>query len=191
MARMNLPHIRAFVTAAALGNLSRAAAAMHLTQPALSKQIRTLERDLGVQLFDRVGRGVQLTSAGRDLLQSGRQLLLQADGLVEQARLLKAGATGVLKVGATSMTLESFLGPFLPGYRRRWPNVEVHLVEDGGVRLLRQVEQGDLHLAVTLPLEPSLRQRLLFPVRCLAVMPRDHWLARRRTIELPQLADEP
>jgi DNA-binding transcriptional LysR family regulator len=191
MGHIDLLRIRAFVIAADAGSLSRAAAVLHLTQPALSKQIHSLEDELGVQLFNRAGRGVQLTSAGHDLLERGRQLLLHADSLTERARVLKGGATGVLKVGVTSMTLESVLAPFLPGYRRRWPDVDVWISEDGGMRLLRQVDQGDLHLAITGPRAPSLRFRLLFPVRSIAVMAADHRLARRRTVELREVVREP
>jgi DNA-binding transcriptional LysR family regulator len=191
MAPLDIPLLRAFVTAADVGSLSRAAALLHLTQPALSKQIQALESSLDVKLFDRAGRGVQLTSAGHDLLRRGRQLLLDAESLAERARVLRGGATGVLKVGATSMTLESFLTPFLPTYRRRCPDVDVLVSEDGGMRLLRQVDGGDLHLAITGPRDPTLRSRLLFPVRSLAVMARMHPLARRRTVELGEVIGEP
>lgn len=191
MAHIDLLRIRAFVAAADAGSLSRAAAILHLTQPALSKQIHSLEEELGVQLFHREGRGMQLTSSGKDLLQRSRQLLLDVESLSEQAQVLKSGATGVLKVGATSMTLESVLAPFLPAYRRRWPDVDVRITEDGGMRLLRQVHEGNIHLAITGPRDPDLRFHVLFPVRSIAVMTANHRLARRRTVELRELTDEP
>jgi DNA-binding transcriptional LysR family regulator len=191
MASIDLLRIRAFVTAAELGSLSRAANALHLTQPALSKQIRSLEEQLGVQLFERRSGGIHLTSAGRDLLVHGRQLLVQAAHLSQRAQLLQAGATGSLRVGVTAMTLESVLISFLPVYRRRWPDVAVDIVEDGGMRLLRQIEAGELHLAITGPRASHLRFQLLFPVRALAVMRSDHRLSRRRTIELRELVGEP
>src|SRR3954465_8616401 len=109
MTHVDLARIRAFVAAADARNLSRAAALLHLTQPALSKQISSLEDDLGMRLSDRVSSGVELTSAGHDLLERARQLLLQAEDLRERARLLQGGATGVLNVGATSMSIESFV----------------------------------------------------------------------------------
>jgi LysR family transcriptional regulator, cyn operon transcriptional activator len=191
MAHLNLSRIRSFVIAADESSLSRAAAVIHLTQPALSKQIHLLEEELGVRLFDRVGGGVQLTSAGRDLLERGRLLLLQAESLAERARVLEGGATGVLKVGATSMSLESFLAPFIPAYRGRWPGVDVSITEDGGMRLLRQVEHGELDVAITGPRAPELHHQLLFPVRVVAVMLTDHRLARRRTASLRDLVSEP
>ena len=73
-ARMNLRHLRAFVSIADAGGFARAANRMDLSQPALSRQIRALETELGVSLFDRLGRRVQLTSEGEDLLRRGRRL---------------------------------------------------------------------------------------------------------------------
>ena len=191
MTHLDLGRIRAFVAAADAHNLSRAAALLHLTQPALSKQISSLEGDLGVRLFDRVSSGVQLTSAGHDLLERARQLLLQAEDLRERARLLQSGATGVLNVGATSMSIESFVAPFIFSFREQRPQVEVRVTEGGGVQLLRQVERGDLHLAITGPRAPHLVFQLLFPVRLVAVMTSDHGFAGCRTIELRRLVDEP
>ena len=191
MTHLDLGRIRAFIAAADARNLSRAAALLHLTQPALSKQISSLEDELGVRLFDRVSSGVQLTSAGHDLLERARHLLLQAEDLRERARLLQGGATGVLNVGATSMSIESFIAPFIAGFRELRPQVEVRVTEGGGVQLLQQVERGDLHLAITGPRAPHLVFQLLFPVRVIAVMTSDHRFAGCRTIELRKLVDEP
>ncbi len=191
MTHLDLGRIRAFVAAADARNLSRAAALLHLTQPALSKQISSLEDDLGVRLFDRVSSGVQLTSAGHDLLDRARLLLLQAEDLRERARLLQGGATGVLNIGATSMSIESFVAPFIVSFREHRPQVEVRVTESGGVQLLRQVERGDLHLAITGPRAPHLVFHLLFPVRLVAVMTADHEFAGCRTIELRKIVDEP
>jgi DNA-binding transcriptional LysR family regulator len=91
---------------------------------------------LGVTLFDRIGRGVRLTSEGEDLLRRFRRVLAEVETVGERARLLKAGETGILRVGATPQVIENLLANFLGRYRRRHPNVEVHLVEDGGVRLM-------------------------------------------------------
>src|SRR6267142_4787472 len=148
-ARMNFRHLRAFAAIADAGGFARAAVRLNLSQPALSRQIHALEADLGVPLFDRVGRRVQLTSEGEDLLRCGRRLLAEADSLGERARSLKTGETGILRVGATPQVIENLLAGFLTQYRRRHPGVEVHLVEDGGVRLHDRLERGDFHLALT------------------------------------------
>src|SRR3974390_853631 len=130
---MNLRHLLAFVTIADVGGFARAANRLNLSQPALSRQIHALEGELGVLLFDRIGRRVKLTSEGEDLLRHSRRLLTDADSLGERARLLTAGQTGILRVGATPQAIENLLAAFLTHYSHRHPGVEVHLVEDGGV----------------------------------------------------------
>ena len=189
-ARMNLRHLRAFVNIADAGGFARAANRMNLSQPALSRQIRALETELGVSLFDRLGRRVQLTSEGEDLLRRGRRLLTEADSLGERARLLRAGETGILRVGATPQVIENMLANFLTQYRRRHPAVEVHLVEDGGVRLPSRLERGDVHLAFT-PASGRFASRLLYPMHVLAALPPAHRLGRRATLEIAELAEEP
>src|SRR5215470_13554404 len=139
MLDMNLRHLRAFVSIADAGGFARAANRMNLSQPALSRQIHALETELGVPLFDRIGRRVQLTSEGEDLLRRSRHLLAEADSLGERARSLKAGQTGILRVGATPQVIENLLADFLPHYRRRHPGIEVDLVEDGGARLVSRL----------------------------------------------------
>jgi DNA-binding transcriptional LysR family regulator len=187
---MNFRHLRAFVTIADAGGFARAANRLHLSQPALSRQIRALEIDLTVRLFDRVGRGIQLTSEGEDLLRRSRRLLAEADSLGERARMLKTGETGILRVGATPQVIENLLARFLTGYRHRHPGVEIHLVEDGGVRLKSRLERGDVHLVMMAP-GSRFAGKLLYPMHALAVVLATHRLGRRATLEIAELADEP
>ena len=89
------------------------AARLNLSQPAVSRQIHALESDLGVPLFDRIGRRVQLTSEGEDLLRRTRRLLAEAESLSERAGALKTGETGILRIGGTPQVIESMLADFL------------------------------------------------------------------------------
>jgi LysR family transcriptional regulator, cyn operon transcriptional activator len=187
---MDLKHLRTFVTIADAGGFARAASRLNLSQPALSRQMRVLETDLSVRLFDRVGRGVQLTSEGEDLLRRSRRLLADADSLGERARMLKAGETGILRVGATPQVIENLLAQFLTRYRHRHPGVEIHLVEDGGVCLNSRLERGDVHLVLTAA-GGRFETRLLYPMHVLAALSRTHRLAHRAALEIAELADEP
>jgi hypothetical protein len=99
---INLRPLRTFVVTAELGGLGRACARLNLSQPAASRQIRALESELGVALFEHVGRGLRLTSHGQDLLQRSRQLLSDADLLAEHARALRGGQPGTLKIAASA-----------------------------------------------------------------------------------------
>src|SRR6185503_9139577 len=185
---MNLRHLRAFAAIVDLGGFARAADRLNISQPALSRQIQALEAELGVPLFDRVGRRSQLTAQGEDLLRRGRRLLAEADSLGERARALKAGETGILRFGATPQVIENLLAQFLVRYRRRHPGVEVHLVEDGGARLHERLERGDVHLAIAPAGGTRLESRLLFPMHALAALSPKHRLSRRRAVDIAELA---
>jgi LysR family cyn operon transcriptional activator len=186
---MNLRHLQAFVSIAEAGGIARAGARLTVSQPAASRQILALEADLGVRLFDRIGRRLRLTSEGEDLLRQSRRLLMEAELLDARARVLKGGQTGILRVGATPMAIENTLSPFLERYGRRHPGVEVHFVEDGGLRLLSRLEHGDVHVALVVP-QDRFRYRLLYPVHNLGVLPTSNRLARGRELEVADLADE-
>ena len=188
---MNLRHLRTFVGVADAGGLRRAAGRVHLSQPAISRQLHALEAELGVRLFDLIGRRVQLTSAGEDLLQRSRRLLIDAEAIGERARALKSGQTGLLRVGAMPQLIESLMVPFLKRYRRRHPAVEVRLTEDGGVRLPIRLERGDVHLATIPEADERFDSRPLFPIYVLAVMAPGHRLKRRAVLDIVDLAGEP
>ena len=145
---MNLRHLRTFIAIVDAGGVARAAARLHMTQPTASRQVEALETEFGVPLFDRIGRRVRLTSEGEDLLLRGRRLLAEADAMGDRARALKAGDTGLLRIGATPQAIESLLIDFLAGYRLRHPGVEIRLIEDGGVRLPDRLECGDVNLTI-------------------------------------------
>ncbi len=188
---MDLRHLRGFVTIADAGSFGRVGTRLNVSQPALSRQIRALEGELRVQLFDRIGRRVRLTPEGEDLLPRARRLLTDVESLSERARALKGGQAGVLRVGATPQLLETLLAGFLPRYRRAHPGVEVHLVEDGGVRVATRLEQGDVQVAITASADARFLWRPLMPLYVLAVMLKSHRLGRGATLEIENLADEP
>ena len=110
---MELRHLRYFVAVAEQGSVSKAARHVHVSQPALSRQIRDLEADLGVPLFDRVARRVELTAEGEDLLRHGRDVLAQAESVRERARALRGGVAGLLRVGTTPQATQSIFAAFL------------------------------------------------------------------------------
>jgi LysR family transcriptional regulator, cyn operon transcriptional activator len=143
-----------------------------------------------VRLFDRIGRRLRLTSDGEDLLRQSRRLLNEADGLTARARALKGGHTGILRVGATPMVIENTLAMFLRQYQRRRPGVEVHFVEDGGLRLPSRLEHGDVHLALVVP-NDRFRTKLLYPVHNVAVLSSASRLGRGRALDVADLADQP
>jgi DNA-binding transcriptional LysR family regulator len=148
---MDLRHVRTFVTVADVGTVSRAAERLHVAQPALSRQIVLLEDELGLKLFDRVGRRLLLTSAGEQLLNDCRGLLNYARALGEQALVLQRGDVGVLRVSASPHLIEGIFPEFLRHYAARYPNVQVKLVDAAaGAEAFAMLDRGEVHLVQTI-----------------------------------------
>jgi DNA-binding transcriptional LysR family regulator len=195
--RMDLRHARTFVTVAELGTVSKAALRLHIAQPALSRQITAFEEELGLKLFDRVGRRLVLTSEGEQLLDDCRGLLNYAGGIGERAQLLKRGDTGVLKVAGSPQHIESVLSTFLHRYARSYPRVEVQLFEAAGLDIVIMLERNEIHLGQNLGSvvgsdDPRFGIRVLHHVDLLAACHPSLELGKgRRAIEIAQLAPHP
>jgi DNA-binding transcriptional LysR family regulator len=143
---VDLRYVRTFVTVAELGTVSKAAERLHIAQPALSRQIGNLERELEVKLFDRVGRRLVLTSQGEQLLSDCRGLLNYAHGVGERAQLLRRGDVGVLRVSASPHLIEGIFPDFLSRFAERYPRVQVRLIDVVGPDCLGMLERGEIHL---------------------------------------------
>lgn len=139
---------RSFLAIADHGGFSRAAAALGINQPNLSRHIAALERRLGFQLFDRIARGVSLTAPGAELIGPARDLLARLDGLHAQARKISGGESGILRLGASSQTLVSFVAPLVGGFCRQHPSVDVRLGEGPADEIVAAVESGRLEFGI-------------------------------------------
>src|SRR5581483_3990756 len=193
---MDLRHTRTFVTVAELGTVSKAALRLRVAQPALSRQIIDLEQELGLQLFDRVGRRLLLTGEGEQLLAGCRVLLNFASAVTEQAQLLRHGDTGVLKVAGSPQHIEGVLSQFLHRYAERYPQVQVKISEGTGSDILRLLERGEIHLGQNLLHAVKLDERHygslpLGTVELLAVCHPAMSLGPGRSIEVARLAGLP
>jgi DNA-binding transcriptional LysR family regulator len=192
---MDLKRVRTFVTVAEQGSVSQAALRLHITQPALSRQIHDFQQELGLKLFDRVGRRLVLTSEGEQLLGDCRTLLTCAGSLGERAQALLSGDTGVLKVAASPVQIEAMLSTILHGYVRRYPKVEVRLIEAVGPDILAMLECGDIHLGILLQAvgadDRPFGSIAVPPVELLAACHPSFGLNADKAIELRQLAPFP
>jgi DNA-binding transcriptional LysR family regulator len=186
---MELRHLRYFVAVAEAGNVSQAADQVRISQPALSRQIHDLEIEMGVALFERAGRALQLTGAGEDLLAHGRKVLKEAEAFRERARVLHRGDSGVLHVGATPQSLQRLFPAVLSRFRQTLPGVDVRLTEGNTITLVDLIQKGALHLALT-AYYPELRagSRIVGVVPLLAVCS-GKTSVRRDTIEVRALED--
>lgn len=144
---MDIREIQTFVTVADLGTVSKAAEWLHITQPALSRQIANLESELGLKLFDRVGRRLLLTGEGAQLLKDCKGLLSHIRAVREHAEGLRRGDSGMLRVSASPHLIEGVFPEFLRASTARYPNVQVRLVEAIGPLMFEMLEKGEIHLA--------------------------------------------
>ena len=126
---MELRQLRTFVAVAELGTVSRAATQLRIAQPALSRQIANLEQELGLKLFDRLGRRLALTSEGEQLLGNCRGLLNDVIAITERAQELQHGDIGTLRLAAAPQFIEGVISRFLHRYAQRFPKVRVELIE--------------------------------------------------------------
>jgi len=193
---MDLRRLRTFVTVAEQGSVSKAALCLHISQPGLSRQIQELQHELGLRLFERIGRRLVLTAEGEQLLVSSRTILSDVSSFAEQAQLLKRGDTGTLRVAASPIQIESTLSTFLPRYAERYPGVKVTLVESAGVATLAMLERGEIHLGIGLvdTAQAEDRQLAISPVRPLELMAACHPsfpLARGDDLDITQVISHP
>jgi len=193
---MDLKHLRTFVTVAELGTVSKAALRLRIAQPALSRQIIELEKELGLTLFDRNGRRLLLTAEGAQLLGNCRRLLGDASSLTDQAQELRRGDSGVLKVTAGAYTIETVFATFLRRYAEHYPNVQVRLIEGIGAEVLAIVERGEAQLGINLDAAvPAGNEHFgsypVPPIEFSAACHTSLKLGHRRSIDIRDLAPYP
>ena len=189
--------MRYFVAVAEMENVSRAATQkLHVSQPSLSRQIRDLEEELGVQLLERGAKSVCLTETGRVFLEKARAILQQTNDAVATVRALAGKCATELHVGDFPLATARTMPGLLRAYQKAMPNVHVKLHDWPVEKEIAAVRAGHLQLAIIIPpLTPNsldeLRFEELLTARiCLAVSC-DHPFARRRSVPLAEAAREP
>jgi DNA-binding transcriptional LysR family regulator len=190
---MELRHLKYFVAVAAELHFGRAAEKLHIAQPPLSQQIRNLEDDLGVKLFDRSRRKIQLTSAGSHFLKEAKQVLLHVEHAAEAARKIQSGQTGHLVVGFVGSVIHTFLPEGLRLFRERFPEVELELHEINTKEqiALLHAKRIDVGFHYTGEHDSLLASRTLTLAPLMVVLHNKHRLAGRRSVHIRDLAHEP
>ena len=191
---MELRHLRYFVAVAEAENVTRAATKLHVSQPALSRQIHDLEDEIGFPLLERSAKSVRLTDAGRTFLTGARAVLQRAEEAVAAARARAGGMSGEIQVGyAPSLTVQ-ILPQALRIFQAEFPGVRVMLHDLSTEEMLSQLHAGKLQLALMVqPTKKTLRglrfeELARYPLQ-VAVAP-THPLAKLRSISLEKVARE-
>lgn len=190
---MDLRQLRYFVAVAEELHFTRAARRVRVAQPTLSHQIRMLEKELGVTLFTRTKRHVELTHPGRIFLREAQRLLTGAADAVQAAQAAEAGQIGRLTVvcGPTSIYV-GLLG-MLQLYRRLSPLVDLRLLESPVPDAVVTIEQGTADVGLVVPYfeSPVLKRETVLEVRLLAALPKSHPFASAKSVSLTKLSGDP
>lgn len=191
---MELRQLRYFVAVARQRHFTRAAEELHVAQPALSQQIQQLERELGVLLFDRGGRRVQLTAPGEAFLARAERILAEVDQARAELQEYVGLVRGRIRLGALPSLAEALPG-LLARFHARYPGLEIGLREESTEQLIELLERGQVDLALrhqtlsALPAgsasEPLFREELV-----LVVAP-SHAFAQRQRVALAELREQP
>src|SRR5882724_5269187 len=141
---LNLRQLQTFVTVARLGSLTRAANLLHLSQPALTKQIRQLEETLGVRLLDRNTRGVEPTRIGKELVPSVERLLTEINSVIVNIKELAARSRGVVRVAALPTIAATILPAAIAKLKERHPGISVRLNDKLAQRIVKLVKDEEV-----------------------------------------------
>ena len=189
---MELRQLTYFVMAAEELNLGRAAARMHITQPAFSQQIRRLERRLGVRLLHVTSHRIELTPAGQAFLHEARRTLAQAEAAAETARRAGRGELGTVTIAFTEAAAR-LLPALLRSAKERYPDVTPTLYEMWSAHQLDALRQQriDVGFVYGRVVDPQLRSRLAYNEEFVAVLPQSHPLAELAQVRWRELLKEP
>jgi DNA-binding transcriptional LysR family regulator len=189
---VELRHVRYFIAVAEYLNFRKAAEQLHIAQPPLSRQIRQLEEDLGVALFVRNKRRVELTKAGHAFLEEARKLVVQAGHAAEAARHAQKGESGFVRIGIAS-GLGGVVSKVVFEHRKRLPAIDVECRDIFSTFQNESLHKGEIDVGFLRPPvdQVNLDCELLFEEEFVVVLPKKHRLANRRFLKLKDIADEP
>jgi LysR family hydrogen peroxide-inducible transcriptional activator len=190
---MEVHQLRYFCAVAETGSFTRAAEREQVAQPSLSQQIMKLEEELGVRLFDRLGRTVRLTGFGQVFLPRARAILGELKAAKDEVAERQVAVSGPVSIGVIPTIAPYFLPLPVALFSRKYPQADITVVEDVTARLMDRLRAGQIDVAIlALPMRGhdietySLRTERLF-----AILPKAHPLAKKRKVMLKDLRDDP
>ncbi|HZP95476.1 MAG TPA: LysR family transcriptional regulator [Candidatus Limnocylindria bacterium] len=188
---MLFAQIESFVEVARLGNVSRAAEALFLTQPAITARLKSLERALGVELFVRTHRGMKLSDAGRAFLPYAQRAIATLDEARQLIANLREGTTGALVIAAAPAVSTYVLPAVLRAFRATHPNVRLGVRTGHTEEVLDMVLRGEAHVGVGRPVRHADAELIpLFEDEMLLVVSARHPFAPRGKVRMDELAQE-
>ena len=190
---MDIRQLKALVTVVETGSVTRAAELLHLVQPAVTRQIRALEHELGVPLFERTRQGMRPTEAGVSLAERARRALTELDRARAELAPTPGTVTGLVNVGLLESTADLLAEPLVAAVLHDHPGIELRVLTAYSGHLQQWLDDGDLDLSLlyNLTSTPSLNVRTLVTEKLWVVAPADAGLSARPSVPLASAAEHP
>ena len=189
-----LEKLRLFLVVLEEGSLRRAADRLRISQSAITRQMQSLELDLGGRVLERTSAGVRPTNGGHALAERAKTLLADYDSTMAEFRRLVRGESERLRVGYIASAVQEYLGPALAVLRRAYPRLKVKMLDQTPGEMIVALRQGEIDLALTLLgidlLSRDFYARKIATVRSLVALPVSHRFATERQVSLSQLKGE-
>ena len=189
-----LEKLRLFLVVLEEGSLRRAADRLHISQSAITRQLQSLELDLGGRVLERTSAGVRPTNGGHALAERAKALLADYDSTLAEVRRLVRGESERLRIGYIASAVQEYLEPALTVLRRAYPKLKIKMLDQTPGEMIVELREGKIDLALTLHgidlLSRDFYTRKLASVRSLVALPVSHRFANERQVSLSQLKDE-
>ncbi len=192
--KMELRQLKYFIEVAEREHVSEAAEHLHVAQSAISRQIANLEDELGVQLFEREGRNVKLTSIGKTFLNHALAIIKAVDLAIEQVDAYLDPDRGSIKIGFPTSLASHLLPTVLSAFKEKHPHIAFQLRQGSYSFLIEAVKNREIDLAFLGPVPTddfTIEGNILFIERILALIPSNHILSERRSLRLRDLRNDP
>lgn len=185
---MEFRTLRAFVEVVRQGGFSQAAKTVFATQSTVSKAVKQLEDEIGVPLLDRIGHRVKLTAAGEIVYRRAARWLTERSDLIGELDELRGLKRGTLRLGLPPVGSSILFAPLFAIFRRRYPGIEIRMVEHGAERLEEVLQSGEIELAASLlPVSDGFEWQAIRREPLMVALPADHPLSERASIEFAAL----
>lgn len=187
----DLADLRAFIAVADLGSFSAAAQSLHLSQPALSRRVEKLEQALGLKLFDRTTRKVELNAMGRSFMPRARHVLYELENALLGMTELSDRLRGQVTVACVPSAVGAFVAKGLGEFHRQFPRIRVHLVDESATDVLLAVARAEADFGISYlgTQEPDLEFDALFEEDFVMACPAGHALAQRSSVSWSEMTE--
>ncbi|MFK2826622.1 LysR family transcriptional regulator [Bacillus sp. B190/17] len=189
---MDIRHLHYFLKVAQHKSFTKAAQDLYITQPTISKMIKSVEEELGVVLFNRFGKQVELTDAGQMILAQAQDIVNSFQNLSSELEDLMKLKKGHIRIGLPPMVGSSFFPKVLGKFREQYPNITIQLVEDGAKKVEADIEKGILDIGVVLlpTNEEVFHSFSLVKEKLMLLVHPSHMLVNRESVSLSELTQE-